>query len=350
MIVIPLAGLLGFGCSSVTRKPQVTEPDCVVVSQLAEIEEYLNIHRKIMFEEIAEFAPLTPKELPVVLVHGPNCAILISGIEPFSIIQTTSPITFLTPVYSFYLSGDLNLVPEQFKGLATLIANLNPEIQSALTARGISRALLLRLDFDQKILDQAIGFRTRAQFLAFMAIHESFHLHGQFPQWLSSEDRRVHWPSWDQQPNRKQLLRECYPPTFAEELKSLNVALKLGLSETNGSQARNSARLFEKKRVARHNSLRDTKIKLADGTFASCAVAESIMELEEGMLDSLALHVLVHHGVMSRAEALMYVLSSTNEPFYRTGAGQMLLQTKLDPKAHIALFQDLNARAGLNRD
>ena len=120
-------------------------------------------------------------------------------------------------------------------------------------------------------------------------MHEGFHLHVQFPAWLD-QARTYAWPAWDRQPDLRELHQRCYAGSpelsaaLALEIDALVAAFDaVGADGATRDVARGvgHARRFVELRAARRR-LQDTATVAQGGRRISCALAEDLMQLEEG--------------------------------------------------------------------
>jgi len=207
-------------------------------------------------------------------------------------------------------------------------------VVDALRARGITRVVVLNVPMDFGSLGP-LGEMLRststdpALFQADLAVHESFHLHSQFPTWLA-QARTYGWPAWDLQPDRAEL-RRCYAgsPELARaleaELQALVAAfdaVSVDSSRRDASLGLDHARRFVELRRSRR-TLQDTMTVAQGSRRISCALAEDIMELEEGTAHWIAHATTVRAGLTTTA-ALRGKYAGTNpEVFYQTGPLQL---------------------------
>lgn len=80
---------------------------------------------------------------------------------------------------------------------------------------------------------------------------------------------------------------------------------------------------FLERREARYAALADVEVPLHDGANGSCAEAEAIMELEEGVADYASWVPLFERGIASREQLFQRYRAQQSEWFYVTGAMQL---------------------------
>jgi hypothetical protein len=175
--------------------------------------------------------------------------------------------------------------------------------------------------------------------LADLAVHESFHLHVQFPAWLD-QPRTYAWPIWDSQPNRQELRERCYgggPAVIAAAgaehgalLAAFDALDSIG-TPAGRAQVLAHARRFSSLRSARR-ALLDSVTVSRDGARISCALAEDLLEIEEGVTQWIGHATLVRAGVGTRASRRGSYAQLQPEAFYQFGPLQLwVLDALLGP-------------------
>jgi len=159
---------------------------------------------------------------------------------------------------------------------------------------------------------------------AYLAVHESFHLHSQTPMWLDLPHSYA-WPSWDRQPNRAALVKQCYQDSsVAADFTTEHATLYAAWAEMwlTRDPSRDSVRARTQRyltlRDSRHQKLAAVRIPLGDST-VSCADAEELMELEEGAPQWIAHTMVVRAGVSSISDFSGSYQNIQPEAFYQTG-------------------------------
>ncbi len=169
-----------------------------------------------------------------------------------------------------------------------------------------------------------------ANLQADLAVHESFHLHSQFPTWLD-QPRTYAWPAWDQQPDRTELRERCYAGSpqlttaLDTELQALvaafdALATPVGIADT-GTVLR-QARRFIALRAARR-ALQDTLTVTQGSRRISCGFAEDLMELEEGATQWLGHATAVQAGLTTLTTLRGSYAGVQPERFYQSGPLQL---------------------------
>jgi hypothetical protein len=161
-------------------------------------------------------------------------------------------------------------------------------------------------------------------------VHESFHLHSQFPIWLD-QARTYTWPAWDLQPDRTELRERCYagsPKLTAAldtELQALVAAfdaLMAPAAPPDTAAALRYARSFIRLRSARR-TLQDTMTVAQGSRRISCGFAEDLMELEEGATQWLGHATTVRAGLTTTATFRGSYAGTQPERFYQSGQLQL---------------------------
>jgi hypothetical protein len=265
----------------------------------------------------------------------PVCAAIWRADAPLEIVELPARPRLSTPLY-----GMIGLDPPGPGGhdaaqAQALTQDLHPATATALRSRGITRVVVLPFPMDFSRLG-ALGAALRqagrdgAVMQADFAVHESFHLHVQFPAWLD-QHRAYAWPAWDRQPDRTEMRDRCYAgtPEIASMLKAEHAALLAAydlLDSASTARGRDTviarARRFVELRTARRRHL-DT-VRVAQGERRiSCALAEDIMELEEGVAQWIGHATAVRSGLASRAEKRGSYGLLQPEAFYQFGPLQL---------------------------
>jgi hypothetical protein len=255
-----------------------------------------------------------------------------------------------TPMY-----GMISLAPApRDSASAALAATLatHPATAALLQARGIERVVVLPVpvDFDRlgalgAALRQAGVDPTRMQ--ADFAVHEGFHLHVQFPAWLSQPPLYA-WPSWDRQPDRQELRERCYAgsPAIQAALGDEHAALLAAFDALDAADRRagrdsalaHSRRFVELRAIRR--SITDTVTVAQGDRRIPCALAEDLLELEEGVPQWVGHATTVRAGMSTRAGKRGSYAQLQPEAFYQFGPLQLWVLEGLDP----AVLRDLTEK------
>jgi hypothetical protein len=220
----------------------------------------------------------------------------------------------LTPLYGYYFGTGW------YGGVqADMIerAEQPPAVRLWLESTGVQSAIILPVsapDFPMEL-----PALVKAQ----LAIHEAFHVDVQGPRWWASTGD---WPAWERQPDRRGL-QACYTAgdnveaALAAEREHLAVLIE-ALLDNDTTLACRSGRAFLEQRNARYAMLSAVQVMQADSTPGTCAIAEAIMELEEGTADWASWTVLYDIGLASRESLLRRYRALQQDAFYLTGVGQ----------------------------
>lgn len=266
----------------------------------------------------------------------PVCAAIWRSGRPLEIVELAAHPPFSTPMYGMIDSDPVGSGAVEHAGELDVVRRpAPPAVAAALHARGVTRVVVLNVPMNfatlgriGEMLQSANADPARIQ--ADLAVHESFHLHSQFPTWLAQE-RAYGWPSWDHQPDRPELRQRCYAGSpelaqaLAAELQAL-VAAYDAVSVDSGrrdmSLGLHHARRFVELRRARR-ALQDTMTVPQGSRRISCGLAEDIMELEEGTSQWIGHATTVRAGLTTTAALRGRYAGSQPEVFYQTGPLQL---------------------------
>lgn len=272
--------------------------------------------------------------------HGgartPVCAAIWRAGKPLEIIELAERPPFSTPLYGMISLDAAGSAP--VGSAAELAAAWKPapaSVAAALGARGVRRAVVLDVPLDFRRLGALGAMLVRmhadpASMHADLAAHESFHLQVQIPVWLD-QHQRYRWPRWDVQPDRADLRRRCYAgsPAIAAALEAELAALLAAFSDVAVDSTRRDgvaglihARQFIDARAARRR-LQDTMTVARAGRRVSCALAEDLMELEEGTAQWVGHAMSVGAGLTTMATLNGSYAGTQPEAFYKTGPLQL---------------------------
>jgi hypothetical protein len=266
----------------------------------------------------------------------PVCAAIWRSGAPLEIIELAARPPFSTPLYGM-INGD-PIGPGAIEGASELgVASRRAPsaVVAALRERGVARVVVLdvplhlgRLGRLGEMLAAANADPARIQ--ADLAVHESFHLHSQFPTWLD-QTRAYAWPAWDRQPDRAELRERCYagsPELSAAvraELQALVAAydaVSLDSTRRDVELGLRHARRFVELRTARR-ALQDTITVSQGRRRISCALAEDLMELEEGTTQWIGHATSLSAGLTTAARLRGPYAGTQPELFYQTGPLQL---------------------------
>jgi len=266
----------------------------------------------------------------------PVCAAIWRSGTSLEIIELPDRPPLSTPLYGM-IDGD-SIGPRAIDGAGALAGasrRASPATVAALRAKGVTRVVVLNVPLDfgglgrlGEMLRNAQADPVRIQ--ADLAVHETFHLHAQFPTWLDQQ-RTYAWPAWDIQPDRTQLRQRCYAGTpelaaaLRAELQALLSAfdaLRPDSSNRNIALGVREARRFVELRASRR-TLQDT-IRVSQGNGRiSCGHAEDLMELEEGTTQWIGHATSLAAGLTSVATLRGSYAGTQAETFYQLGPLQL---------------------------
>ncbi len=271
--------------------------------------------------------------------HGgpvtPVCAAIWKAGARLRIVELAARPAFSTALYGMI---DLDPVGPHARNATELAAAFHqptPVVASALRAQGVRRAIVLNVPLDFGPLGALGRMLTTmkadpALLHADLAVHESFHLHTQFPAWLD-QHRTYAWPAWDVQPDRRQLRERCYAGTtelsaaLESEIGTLLAAFDALYADSASPDpvlALAHARRFVDARAARRR-LQDTMSVARGATRISCALAEDLMELEEGTTQWIGHATTVRAGLTTLARQRGSYAGKQPDAYYRTGPLQL---------------------------
>ncbi len=238
----------------------------------------------------------------------------------------------LTPLITYYLdyeSADPNL------GGLTHTRRESPAFNQFMKEHQVVSAVYMPVEFPD------LPFEIPALKKVQLAIHESFHVEVQFPQWLQGEG---YSPRWDQQPDRPGV-QECYThPAVAgkiqEEMKVLANFMEALLND-DPSVACSKAIIYLHLRNRRYDSLSMVVVNLHDQSPGDCRTAESLMEIEEGLADYASWTYLYNAGIISREEILDRYRATQQEHFYLSGNMLMHAIELMNPEGIHELIDEL---------
>ncbi len=272
--------------------------------------------------------------------HGgaatPVCAAVWRAGKQLQIIELAERPPFSTPLYGMINLDAAGSAPVGSAAeLAAAWKPAPPSVAAVLRARGVTRAVVLNMPLDFRRLGTLGAMLVRmhadpASMHADLAAHESFHLQVQIPAWLD-QHQSYEWPSWDVQPDRSELRQRCYAgsPAIAAALESELAALLAAFNDVAVDSAHRDAvaglthaRQFVEARAARRR-LQDTMTVARAGGRISCALAEDLMELEEGTAQWIGHATSVRAGLTTMTTLHGSYAGTQPEAFYKTGPLQL---------------------------
>lgn len=266
----------------------------------------------------------------------PVCAAIWRRGTPLEIVELAARPPFSSPIYGMFDSDPVGSgAIESAAELDVVRRPVPPGVTAELRARGVTRVVALNVPMDFGRLGR-LGEMLRSGnadpvlMQADLAVHESFHLHSQYPTWLAQE-RAYSWPAWDLQPDRAELRQRCYAgsPELAQALEAERQALvdaydavSVDSSRRDPALGLHHARRFVEVRRARR-ALQDTMTVAQGSRRIPCELAEDIMELEEGTSYWIGHATTVRAGLTTAANLRGTYAGQNSEVFYQTGALQL---------------------------
>jgi hypothetical protein len=360
-----LATVLGAACSSAPPKPappappKPTTPVCDTFFASPGLQRVLGMLDKLATIDAPPWSNYRTEQHPLVLLGPdrpapPTCALVWRGHE-LARLALAEPVEMKTGPYRFWTSDPIgpHAVPAM-KDLGELMTSAPQDLATALASIGVTRAMMLRIDFEQgplATLDLSRYFSSLDVLRFLWIVHETFHLYSQFPVWLD-QPARYAWPAWDHQPSRPELVATCYggkdAPLAKDERAALFEAFGAVYRHRDRSAACPAVQKFLAARAARYASLADARVATAE-TPIGCEQAEAIMELEEGVPTYIANVIALDVGVISLDQLEAGFQQPLIEPFYGHGAFQlMVLRRLLDRDALRAATERIAKSADYN--
>jgi len=244
----------------------------------------------------------------------------------------------LTPLYGYYFRSDWYGGPD-----ADMLRHSEQPaaVRTWLESTGVPTAIVMPVTVPE------FPFKLPALKKAQLAIHEAFHVNVQAPRWYASTGN---WPAWDQQPDRAGV-QTCYAANDAvaaalEAEREQLVALIESLMDGDSTRACEACRAFLAKRMERYAMLSDVRVMRADSTPGTCAEAEAIMELEEGMADYGSWTVLYDVGVASRKDLIDRYRAMQSDMYYLTGNMEMHAVQLIQPDSMADIMREIAQSTG----
>jgi hypothetical protein len=281
---------------------------------------------------------------PIVLVsqgtdaNAAGCAGIWRHRRTLEVVPIDRAVRFSTPLYGMW-NGDPVGPRARMKQLPGTSdpPTVPAALERALRAGGDTRAVIIPAILDLDRLG-ALGSALRqarvdpVNVLAPIAVHESYHLHSQFPAWLDQQGR-YDWPAWDIQPDRRAIVARCYGGSDAvrtalkTEMAALEQAWLSSIEAADDdarARVREQGRAFVDARWARYAMLDTMRVPSPEGP-VSCERAEDVMELQEGATQWIGFATAVRAGVVGERSAGR----SQAEAFYVMGPFQLLVMQHL---------------------
>lgn len=261
----------------------------------------------------------------------PVCAVIWRYRDSSQIVTLRGRIRKSTPLYAMWDGDSVGRSPTaNGRMMERVLSPIPPELERTMRARGFTRAIILTapIRFEElgNLGKALVAMHADPLIIATqLAVHESYHLHSQIAVWLDQAHQYA-WPRWDVQPDRRALNERCYAaPAVADahkqELAALLATWDLVSDSTHPRDAhavRQAAQHYVTLRLKRYAMLDTTTVPSPSGPMP-CAMAEDMMELEEGAPQWMAYDTAVRAGIMKPEQAGR----AANDAFYVSGTFQL---------------------------
>jgi hypothetical protein len=314
-------------------------PDCTEFFGSTEVSSLIGLLGRLGEVSTHPWPPYDLRHHAIAMVGGPDdaaprCVVLWSRGAVVTTFAVREPVILQTPAYWFYNAPpDPSTIDASYRGLASLMGSLNPELKSQLEAQALERILILRVRVDPSALGIDANRLTRyfdspTILLFLLSLHEMFHLNTQIPSWFGQAGT-YQWPSWDAQPSRPDISKVCYGPAVASILNGERAALLAAYAGAPEGRALATQQFVDLRRQ-RYAKLSGVTVPgLANPI--GCPEAESIMELEEGVGDYVAFATALDLRLVTRTQVKTYYEEPFGELFYGMGLLQLLIMRDNDP-------------------
>ena len=315
-----LAALLAFALPLHFASAQTSSCDAYLAS--SEVQDTQDLLRKLSALPRPIWGQYRLENHTIILTDSrayPGCAVVIDKMVAVKV-DLESPVSFLNGMYEFYFSP--------------VLVNFPKALKAELERRGTVQALVYNTD--RVFLDKLLGHPTEFEkhlkgydtLHHHVMIHEGLHIFAQFPKWFGKPN--YEWPSWDKQPDRGAVTQLCYQAPnvkriYEKEHKVLLSTFKLLFIFERPDLAKQAAREFLQVRQSRYLLLTNTTVPSRhDPKGISCAHAEAIMELEEGVADFVGNGTRMLIGELSPRQIAEASSMLQESSFYDFGFLQMM--------------------------
>ncbi|GAB5536405.1 MAG: hypothetical protein Rubg2KO_26540 [Rubricoccaceae bacterium] len=270
-----------------------------------------------------------------------GCALIWRVGEAPERLTLAEPAPFPVQLYGFWNGDSLGANPHPlWSQFSATMQRTALEIEAAIRARGEARTIVLRAPLRTaelgplgEMLEQMD--MNPVDILARLAVHESYHLHSQFPTWFDQEAMYA-WPSWLAMSDRNTMVQTCYQGTEdviaardAEMQQLLATWDQLYPTKTRDvDTARAEAQRYVEARQARYALLDTATVMTSDGPM-SCADAEAVWELTEGSAQWVGDRSAFEAGISSIEIVRGSFNGNANAPFYASGSFQLWILNAL---------------------
>jgi len=261
------------------------------------------------------------------IATGEACVGLWHAGRAVAYAQLPVPPRFSTPLYGYFLPD----APRRDSSDGFPSGRQPGELVSWLEGNGVVRATIMPVRVEGFPIELSPLVKTQ------IGLHEAFHVEVQSAHWVGA---KANWPSWDRQPDRSDM-QGCYAATrvveetLSAERESLARMIEALLDDRRADACR-AGRDFLERRSARYLLLDTLRVQGSDGAPTRCAVAEAIMELEEGTADYASWTMLFELGLVGRDQLLSRYRAIQSDAFYVTGAMQLHAIAAMRPEGMAA--------------
>jgi hypothetical protein len=257
----------------------------------------------------------------VFLIPGPakqSCGVLWREGKVTTTIEFTTAPRMSTPLYGYF-------TPPPAPGNTVIPVDSYAQpigVQDQLQTLGVQRAVFIPIEGLPFELGSAEEFD--------LSVHEAFHLYVQLPVWSGLESPH-RWPSWDRQPDRQRVGPLCYGSTDPQKLnitlerEHLLKAAMTALTTGETDSVCMNTRAFIQERRRRWTDLNTVRVPATSFEAISCAHAEAIMELEEGVPDFVAWMSAHTLGIVNNDRVRQRFGATMAQPFYVLGTMQLVV-------------------------
>jgi hypothetical protein len=346
--VLALLGSVFLGCGSAPpaqvaiHRPPATTDACDAFFGSASVTRLVGYLARLPEIKMPLWTTYRAERHPVVLLGpahpaAPRCALVQAGGREVARAALDESVTVQAGIFGFYAAAapGPRALPEMV-GLGAVMRAAPAGLRALLARHALDRAMLQRVDFDPALLT-ALGvdplrYVDTREVLSFLwIVHETFHLHAQFPTWLDQPTAYA-WPAWDRQPDRAATVKTCYGGADGRQVGAERSALRAAFEALHLRGDRSAgcaaARSFVALRENRYQANAASRVASGAGA-VSCEVAEAVMELEEGVPDYVARGTALALGLLS-AERMLYAYDHPMTPlFYGFGGFELLVIRRL---------------------
>jgi hypothetical protein len=347
-MVLGVLGTVFLGCAPASpaqvavRSPPPTTSACDAFFGSASMTRLVGYLARLPEIKVPLWTTYRAERHPAVLLGpahpaAPTCALVQAGDREVARAALDEPVTVQTGIFGFYTAAapGPRALPE-IAGLGAVMRAATPGLRALLARHALDRAMLQRVDFDPGLLtalgvDPTRYVDTREVLPFLWIVHETFHLHAQFPTWLDQPTAYA-WPAWDRQPDRAALVKTCYGGADGQGVAGERAALRSAFvalhSRGDRSAGCAAARSFVAMRENRYRANAASRVASGAGD-VGCDVAEAVMELEEGVPDYIARGTALELGLLS-VERMLYAYDHPITPlFYQFGGFELLVINEL---------------------